>query len=143
MLGERQFYLRKTKEQVQEEYDSYEKWAFPYGQEQRDKLEKLLAEVYPDARKPKERLATATIQFLTCKELYEKDLEKYGTMLHTVEYMLVGRRRYKAIIKRSEMATLLALVTADAALDPDNLEYPTAERILATAAEYEKLRGAK
>lgn len=140
MLGERQFYLRKTKEQAQEEYESYEKWAFPYGQPQREMLEKLLAEVYPDTRKPKERLATVTIQFLTCKELYERDLEKYGTMLNTVEYMLVARRRYKSIIKRSEMAMLLALVTADAALDPENLEYPTAERIRATAAEYEKLR---
>ena len=62
-LGDFNFFIWKSKAQIQKEQEEYEKWAFPYGQPQREKLVKLMLEIFP-----KENEATVLIPFLTCKE---------------------------------------------------------------------------
>ncbi|MDR0862645.1 MAG: hypothetical protein LBN30_07745 [Oscillospiraceae bacterium] len=135
MLGDRRFYIRKSKQEIADEDARYAKWAFPHGDEQRAKLEKLLLEVFP-----KESLATALIPYLTCKELYEKELEEQGDVDRAVNYMLNVRKKYKLIVTKKMMPALLALVVADAELNSEEIEYPTKEEILVKTAEYENRR---
>ncbi|MDR0839015.1 MAG: hypothetical protein LBN99_05170 [Oscillospiraceae bacterium] len=134
-LGDFQFFIRKSKTDVADEAAKYEQWAFPHGAEQRAKLEALLKELLP-----KESLATSLIPFLTCKELYDNVCKSPGGRSLAVDHLINVQRKYKHIISKKQMPLYVALVLADAALDPENLEYPPAAEILATAAEFEKLR---
>ena len=125
-LGEFNFFLWKTKEQVKTEEEDYAKWAFPYGQAQREKLVKLMLEIFP-----KESEATTLIPYLTCKELYLKackspDLSDYAIA------KLMEMRKYKRLIRKQDMPYYVALVVADSRVD-ENLEYPTAEEIRSMA----------
>jgi hypothetical protein len=132
-LGDISILSWKSKKKQKTEAAEYEKWSFPYGSEQREKLEKLLLAVFP-----KESVVTTLIPFLTCKELFEgycksPDLEDYA-----VDRMLNGLRKYKRIIKKRDMPTYVALVLADSRVD-ENLNYPTAEDIRAKAMQLERL----
>jgi hypothetical protein len=132
-LGEWQIFSWKSRSKQKEEDAAYEKWAFPYGAPQREKLTKLLLEVYP-----RESVATTLIPFLTCRELYE-DVCKNMSSGDAVDKLLNDMKKYKRIIKKKDMPTYLALVLADARLDAD-LAYPTADEIRESAATLEKLR---
>ena len=133
-LGEFQLFTWKSKTAQQNEQIEYEKWAFPYGQKQRDNLQKLLLEVYP-----KESVVTTLVPFLTCKELYEGVLKKTGGRDLAVDTLLNTQKKYKRLILKKQMATYIALVLADANID-ESCEYPTADEIRARTQELEKLR---
>lgn len=124
----------KSKSTQQKEQETYERWAFPYGQKQRDALQKLLLDVYP-----KESIPTTLIPFLTCKELYEGILIKAGSRDEAVDLMINKQKKYKQIIKKKTMSTYLALVLADADID-DRCEYPPADEIKARANELDGIR---
>jgi hypothetical protein len=132
-LGEFAIFTWKSKKKQKNEAAEYEKWAFPYGSEQREKLQALLLEVFP-----KETVATTLIPFLTARELFEDfckspDLEDYA-----IDRMLNGLKKYKRIIRKNEMPVYLALVLANARIDAD-LNYPTAADIRAKAIQLERL----
>ncbi|MDR2357002.1 MAG: hypothetical protein LBD92_02810 [Oscillospiraceae bacterium] len=132
-LGEYAIFTWKSKKKQKKEAAEYEMWAFPYGSEQREKLQKLLLKVFP-----KETVATTLIPFLTARELFEgfcksPDLEDYA-----IDRMLNGLKKYKRIIKKNEMSTYVALVLANARIDAD-LNYPTADDIRAKAMQLERL----
>ena len=133
-LGEFTLFTWKSKAVQQKEQETYEKWAFPYGQKQRDALQKLLFEVYP-----KESVPTTLIPFLTCKELYEGILAKAGSRENAVDLMINKQKKYKQIIKKKTMSTYLALVLADADID-EQCEYPPVEEVLARAKEFDALK---
>ncbi|MDR3277192.1 MAG: hypothetical protein LBT12_00310 [Oscillospiraceae bacterium] len=132
-LGEWQIFSWKSRSKQKEEETAYEKWAFPYGQPQREKLTKLLLEVFP-----RENVATTLIPFLTCRELYE-DICKNAPSDVAVDKLLNDMKKYKRIIKKKDMPTYLTLVLANARLD-EAVAYPTADEIRASAATLEKLR---
>jgi len=123
----------KSKEAQDKEDEEYAKWAFPYGEKQRENLVALLLSIYP-----KETIATTLVPFLTCRELYEMALEKNGSSDESVCAIIDPKKRYKNIIKSKDMSTYLALVLANAKID-ERCEYPSADEIKAKAAELENL----
>ncbi len=125
-LGDFNFFVWKSKEQVKKEEEDYAQWAFPYGKEQREKLVKLLLEIFP-----KENEATTLIPFLTCKELYLKFCKSPDLSDYAVE-KLMEMQKYKRLIRKSDMPYYVALVVADARID-ENLEYPAADEIRSMA----------
>lgn len=126
MLGEYNLFTWKSKSQQKQEEVEYEKWAFPFGQPQREKLVKLMLEVFP-----KESEATTLIPFLTCKELYMKLRKTPDLADYAIEKMLESKK-YKRVIRKTEMPIYVALVVADSKVD-EKLEYPTAEEIKSMA----------
>ena len=133
-LGEFQLFSWKSKATQQNELEQYERWAFPYGQTQRDNLQALLLEVFP-----KGNVASTLVPFLTCKELFEGVLKKQGSRNAAVDTLLNTQKKYKGIIRKKEMAAYIALVLADANID-ELCQYPTAEEIRSSIQEIEKLR---
>ena len=135
MLNEGLFSRRTPKAKLAEERAKYELWAFPHGAAQREQLEVLLKVLYP-----KDSIGNALITFLTAKELFEGDREYVGGDIEKgADYMLNARRKYKAVITKKMMPLVVALVTADARLDPENVQYPS----LAEIREMEEFYKAK
>jgi hypothetical protein len=129
-LGDLNFFIWKSKAQVQQEQADYEKWAFPFGQPQREKLVKLMLEVFPKESEP-----TVLIPFLTCKELYGKMAKTPDLADYAINRLLTEVKKYKRIIRKQEMPTYVALVVADSKID-DRIEYPTAQEIRDMAAGF-------
>lgn len=123
MIGDGTFYIWKSKAQQKQEQEDYEKWAFPYGAAQREKLVALLLKVFP-----KESEATTLIPFLTCKELYGKLAKTPDLVDFAINKLLTDIKKYKRIIRKNEMPLYVALVVADSRID-EKLEYPTTEQI--------------
>jgi len=133
-LGEFALFTWKSKATQEKEQEEYAKWAFPFGDEQREKLQALLLAVYP-----KESVPTTLIPFLTCKELYEGVLKKAASSDEAIDALINKQKKYKRIIKKKDMTTYIALVLADAVID-ERCEYPAAEAIRARAQELESYR---
>ena len=133
-LGNSGLFSWKSKETIEREAKEYETWAFPYGQEQRDKLEALVREVVPKGHVP-----FALMGFLTCKELYEKHLKQTESSDKATDILINVEKKYMQIIKKKEMTTFLALVLADAEID-ERCEYPSAVEIHESIEKLEKLR---
>ena len=136
-LGEYQLFSWKSKATQEKEAEEYEKWAFPYGEKQRDALQKLLSAVYPNSSIP-----GTLIPFLTCKELFEALLNKHGSSNTAVDVLINTQKKYKNVIKKKEMTTYIALVLADSTVD-EQCNYPTVEEINIRTTELEKLRREK
>ena len=133
-LFESQIFSWKSKATQKTEQEAYDKWAFPYGQKQRDNLQELLFAVYP-----KETVATTLIPFLTCKELYEKALKSSESRDGAVDALVNKQKKFKQIIRKKDMPMYIALVLADAGVD-EKCQYPTAEEIRQRAQEIERIR---
>ena len=133
-LGEYTLFTWKSKATQEKEQTEYAKWAFPYGEEQREKLQALLLSIYP-----KESIPTTLIPFLTCKELYEGIMKKSATRDEALDVMINKQKKYKRIIKKKDMATYIALVLADAEID-EQCAYPSADEIRARAQEIDSIR---
>ena len=133
-IFESQLLSWKSRATQQKERENYEKWAFPFGQKQRDNLQKLLFEVYP-----KETVPTTLIPFLTCKELFEKVLSDNNSIDGAIDTLINKQKKFKRILKKKDMATYIALVLADAAIDEQCI-YPAADEIRARAVEIESVR---
>jgi hypothetical protein len=129
-LGESNIFSWKSKAQQEREQVEYEKWAFPYGPPQREKLVKLMLKIFP-----KESESTTLIPFLTCKELYCKFC-KTPDLHDDAISKLLEMKKYKRLIRKKEMPLYIALVVADARVD-ETLEYPEADDIIAMAKGFE------
>ncbi len=136
MLGENPIFSWKSKKTQEKEAKEYEAWAFPYGNEQRKKLEELLTQLFP-----KETAVTALIPFLTCKELFEQVMKNHITEEATVNHMLSKVKKYKQVIRKKDMPMYLAAVLADRKIDY-NLLYQSADEVREAALELEKRREA-
>lgn len=134
-LNELSIFQWKRKTEMKKDQDEYEKWAFPYGEKQRENLLALLLAVFPKGDVP-----STLIPFLTCKELYDTAMKDTGRSSEDNVDMLINKqKKYKTIIKKKDMPTYIALVLADAAID-ERCEYPSAEAIRAHTQALEKLR---
>jgi hypothetical protein len=134
-LGDFNLFTWKSKATLQKEQEEYAVWAFPYGQKQRDILEKLLKEIYP-----RENASVTLVAYLTCKELYEAALENKpdpgdgNSYYIAVDKVIKDRKRYRQIIKRKDMPMYIALVIVDTSID-ERCMYPSADEIRAFAQE--------
>jgi len=133
-LGDFNLFSWKSKAAREKESREYEQWAFPYGAKQREKLTALMSELCP--KEPPEFML---MSFLTCKELYGNCLEKTGSSRDAIEILVVREKKYKNIIKKTEMTRYIALVLADAKID-ENCEYETAQEIQARISELDALK---
>ena len=131
MLGEIPWLTWKSKSAQAKEQEEYEQWAFPYGEEHREKVEVLLKEYFP-----KENKQVALVAFLTCKELYSRSMATCDTYENALKRMKRDMRRYRTVIKKKQMPLYSALAIADARITPE-LIYPPRERIMELAAEFE------
>jgi hypothetical protein len=132
-LGEFQFYIRKSRAKEREEDAAYASWAFPRGEDQREHVQSLLLELFPN-----ESVPTTLIPFLTCKELFDQSVKAFG-FDHTAHHLVCDVVKYKRIIRKEDMPTYVALVLADHAAEKSHV-YPTADAIRAKAAELTVLR---
>lgn len=132
-LGDFSMFSWKNKEQREREQQEYEQWAFPYGQEQRGKLESLMREL-----RPKERAEFIMMGYLTCKELYERYLKKFGSRDEAVDYMVNEEKKYKQLINKKDMTMYIAIVLADAAVD-ERCEYASADEIRESILELDRI----
>ncbi|MCL2401059.1 MAG: hypothetical protein FWC90_00300 [Oscillospiraceae bacterium] len=125
----------KRKAVMKKEQEEYEKWAFPYGEKQRENLQALLLAVFP-----KENAYTTMVPFLTCKELYETAMKNNDeSSVAVIDLLINKQKKYKMIIKKKDMPAYIALVLADSLID-ERAEYPSAAEIVERTKELEKMR---
>lgn len=134
MLGENPILTWKSKAQQKKEAEEYAKWAFPYGEAQREKLLALLFEVFPKESEP-----TVLVPFLTCKELFEGALTKTGNEDSAIEVLVTDVKKYKRIIPKKNMPMYIAFVLADRSAGAE-LDYPSADWVREKAALIEEFR---
>lgn len=128
----------KTAKQRARDERNYARWAFPYGDAQREKLDSLIRELMP-----KEDPKAAMSVFLMGREAYRgsfrddpEDLaerteqNKMKALDRTLESQLFGR--YKKFIPYYK-----ALVLADLGVD-ETLQYPSVEELRRSAEELMK-----
>ena len=127
----------KTKAEREQEAEDYAEWAFPFGEGQQDMIKSLLATLVAE-----NDASLAMVQFLSCRELYEKALKDTKRREAAIEMMMSRTKKYKLIIKEKDMGMYLSLVLANASVD-ETLEYPSPEQIRAYADELNLLRPAK
>ena len=124
----------KEKIEVKRQPVDYEKWAFPYGSNQRNAMEKLVREVYPGVS-----MGVVMMGFLTCKEIYEKADQSDITFDEMADYLINSTKEYRSLIKKHEMPRCVAFVLIDSQID-ENLNYPTATQMREIISKYEKMR---
>ena len=131
------FTFKSAKQRAREE-KMYARWAFPYGDAQKEKILTLFKELLPK-EDPKAALAV----FLIGRQVYRgsfqddpEDLEerteanKLGALDYALEQQLFGR--YKRMIPYYKV-----LVLADSEVD-ETLNYPSAEELRRRAEELMK-----
>ena len=131
-LGEWNIFTFKSKGTQEKEAREYEKWAFPYGKEQQEKLQNLLLEAFP-----KESVPTTLIPYLTCKELFTNKCKSPADYDAAIVHVL-KLRKYKRLIRESQMPVFLAFVLADYGVDAD-IEYPQLSQIMQKADELREI----
>ena len=127
----------KNKAEREEELAVYAEWAFPSGQQQKENLEALLRSLFP-----KEEVTFTLIKYLTCKELYEKEYNTVKDRYQALDRVINQVRKFKKILKPTDMPVYLALVLASEDLD-ESLEYPSVEAIRDREVELGILRTGK
>ena len=132
-LGDNKIFFQTSKAAKDKELADYERWAFPYGEAQREKLQSLLLELFP-----KESVPSTLVPFLTWKELYEDALKKTQSLQRLIPGLLIVQKKYKRLLRKENMATYLAVAIADAEID-ERCEYPSAEFIREQALEIDEI----
>ena len=131
-LFNRSIFSWKSAATRKKEEEQYRLWAFPYGEKQQESLKALFKEVF--AKSDNFTMFT----FLSCKEMYEKALEDFGSSNAAVEAMVNNRLNVRlqviSQIKNDDWLKYIALVLADKDVD-GQCEYPSAEEIIKTAQE--------
>lgn len=138
MGGMADWFSFKTAKQKAREEKMFARWAFPYGDAQREKITQLIRELMPK-EDPKAALAI----FLMGRQAYlgaynddpedleeRKEEQKLAALDRQLSEQLFGR--YKKLIPCYK-----ALVLADAKID-ENLNYPSAEALRRQAEELMK-----
>ena len=128
----------KTKKQREKEEKQYDRWAFPYGMEQREKLTAIIKQLLP-----KEDSRAALALYLIGRQAYKgsfkddpEDLaerteqQKLAALDRVLETQLFGR--YKKMRPYYKV-----LVLADAEID-ETLNYPSVEELRRRAEELAK-----
>ncbi|MCF0121240.1 MAG: hypothetical protein HUJ65_06335 [Oscillospiraceae bacterium] len=133
MLGDIPWLSWKSKSAQEKESEEYEKWAFPYGQPQRDKIEAILKELLP-----KEKPQIALIAFLTCKEIFGRSYTGDGMYDYALKRTKKDVKRYKTFVRKKDAPKYVALAVADVMITSD-LEYPSMEKLQRIMDEYEAL----
>ncbi|MDP4109957.1 MAG: hypothetical protein Q8878_08025 [Bacillota bacterium] len=116
--------LGKSKEQIEAEREAFEKSVFPFGSEQKDKIEELLSHFY----EKKNKKIDFMLAFIQGKQLYlkDRDLAPIRSMLKNMPVRFTDeqiRQIISLVILDSDVASLS--------------EYPAAEQVKAYAEKLE------
>ena len=125
----------KTRKQRERDAKNFNRWAFPYGDPQRQKLIEILKELLPK-EDPKAALAVYLMGREAYKGSFKDDAEDLAERtesykLHSLDILLKNQLfgRYKKFIPYYK-----ALVLADAQVD-ETLNYPSVEELRRRAEE--------
>lgn len=137
-MGFADWFAIKSARQREMERRKYEKWAYPYGDAQKDMLLKIIRELLPE-----EKDSMVMAIYLLGKEGYQghydedmeflqerKEEEKVAQAVHKMNPFLTGRQK-------NRIYRYLALIQADGQID-ENLNYPTIQQLRQQAQELEK-----
>lgn len=136
-MGFGDWFAIKSAKRREMERRQYAKWAFPYGDTQKQILEGILKELLPE-----ENGKTAMAVFLLAKEGYQGSYEEYEEDLRE---RTEEQKRAAAVSKMSPLLTgkykkcvyrYLALVMADSQID-EAMNYPSSEQLRQKAQELE------
>ena len=128
----------KTAKQRALEAKRYDKWAFPYGQEQKEKVTQLLSQLLPE-----EKSQMALLVFLQGKQGYTGGNAAEGKpprecseekRVYYAQWAMETTLRGKL---RKRMPRYLALIMADQQVDA-TLQYPSVEQLLQMAEELDQ-----
>ena len=131
------FGMRSAKQKAQDA-QNYNRWAFPYGQSQRQKIESILKDLFPD-----EDPLIAMMLFLQGKEAYtgEDPLEGKGprncSEQTRIDYAVGAMKETLTGRLRKRLPLFLALIVADQQVD-ETLQYPQKSELLALAETMEQ-----
>ena len=127
-MGLAEFFTIKSLREKKREQEAYNRWAFPYGQPQLDKVRSLILELMPDEK------STGIAVYLIGREAYQsvEEDDPLAEAYSAMSSMLMGKHRRK-------IYTFLALIQADAQID-ETLNYPDGETIRQRARELEEMR---
>lgn len=134
-MGFADWFAIKTPAQRKRESMLYDRWAFPYGPQQREKLQKILV-----ALLPKEDPISGMAVYLIGREGYlgsfrslPEDLAERTeeSKMAAMRYALEGQLRGKY---RKNVPYYMAMILADANIGPD-LAYPSVEELQKKAEE--------
>ncbi|MBQ8974501.1 MAG: hypothetical protein IJ072_02120 [Oscillospiraceae bacterium] len=121
----------KSKREREREQQEYEKWAFPYGQAQSDKIKSILKELFP-----REDIRISMTCFLTAKEMFNSDVSSgyYSPELHdkSVNILRKELKYYRQLFPKGTDTLYLALGMADTQVGPE-LQYPSCDELRETA----------
>ena len=137
-MGFAEWFSFKSKAEKERELRQYEKWAFPFGSAQKEKLTQLVAELLPE-----EPGKAAMMIYLMGREGYrgsvKEDPEEIAAKpkerrmrraMAQVDSMLPNRRKKKLLSR------YVALILADSEVD-ETLNYPSVEQLRRQAEELE------
>ena len=129
MIGEIQWLNFKTKRVREREEAEYNKFAFPYGDPQKEKVMEILRRLVP-----KMDDVTLLISFLTCKELYFDAYtgENYDEAIKITKKSM---HRYRRFVTKKYAPIYLALAIIDLSIS-DQLDYPPDEEIIERSKEF-------
>ena len=134
-MGFADWFAFKTPAQRKLESQMFDRWAFPYGLEQREKLQKILMELMP-----KEDPTAGMAVYLIGSEAYlgsfkadpQKLAERTETRrMNAMDYVLNGQLRGRL---KKYLPYYKAMILADANVD-ENLNYPSIEELKKMAEE--------
>ena len=133
-MGLAELFSFKSKAEREREARAYEKWAFPYGQPQREKVSAILKELLPE-----EPGSAALAVFLMGKEGYvgsvkedpdevaaKSEEKKLKRIRARVDNLLPGKKKKKLISR------YVALIIADSKVD-ESLNYPSVQELRKSA----------
>ena len=117
----------KSQAEIKKQQEEYNIWAFPYGEQQRAALEALMKELLP-----KESPQFLMFGYLTCKEFYEKHMEKEDSGEFDIVNFGNMLKKRRNVVNRKHLHIYIALVQADKKVD-EKCEYPSAAEIMENA----------
>ena len=136
-MGIMDLFTIKSPEEEAEDSRRYDRWAFPYGEAQKEAVKELLRQLLP-----KEDLRTALAVYLIGREGYRGSYQKEErTDLRSREQRLQDanralRRQLVGGRLRKLLPTYMAVILADLEVD-EQLQYPSTEELRRRAQELE------
>ena len=117
----------KSQAEIQKQQEEYKAWAFPYGEQQKEALEVRMKELLP-----KESPQFLMFGFLTCKEFYEKQMEKEDSGEFDIVKFKATLKKRRNVVNQKHVHIYIAIVLADKNID-EKCEYPSAAEIMENA----------
>ena len=134
-MGIEDWFTFKSKDQREREHREYEKWSFPYGTKQKEKIQELLKLLLP---KEDEKIALAF--FFLCKE--DAIGREYENPVYLSDEDIIktaDRFKNRLVSKmRADMSSYLTAVEADLKVD-EFLAYPDLETLQERERQIEAL----